>query len=424
MNIGRTILKKIDLSLLIPILLISLIGLSSLAATLVDPTGVFRWDSILTKQIIFVLVGLIVFLAVSNFDYTYLKYPQIVWSFWIFTAILLVLTLIFGEARNNAQRWLTVAGVQIQASEIAKLVIIITTAQIATLKERFSQPVIIVLSLLAALPLILLVFIQPHGSMALILLFLCLLTLFTALNNQFRNTIYIAILILSAVGIALFLITGVLAWSIAALLAIIIAIFAFNARDEWRLGILTSLFLGIVLGFGANFGWNNVLQDYQRERILVFSDTEGEFEQSAFNVNQAKIAIGSGQIFGKGWGNGIQGRLNFLPEHQTDFLFATYAEEFGLVGTIFLLSLYLFILYKALSTVLNGGIDDFGSALIVVISMKILIEVFINIGTNTGIIPATGIPLPLISAGGGITVMTFFSLGLIQGIMSRSRKDY
>lgn len=415
-------LKRINPIFLGSTILISLIGLSSLAATLVDPSGVFHWQSILTKQVVFVLIGIGVYLVAAKFDYSYLKYPQVIWTIWLIAAILLVLTLFFGEARNNAHRWLTVGGVQIQASEIAKLVVIIVTAQVAGLKDKYSQPMIAGMSFLAILPLVLLVFIQPHGSMAMIMLLLWFLTLFTALGNQIRNGAFILILTLCAISIGLFTITTSPYWLILILIALFLAIFIFYSREEWRLGLIIFFALGTILGVGINYGWNNVLQDYQKERILVFSDTDGEFEQSAFNVRQAKIAIGSGQITGKGWGNGTQGRLNFLPEHQTDFLFATFAEEFGLIGSMLLLTLFLVILYIPFRSVLAGGIDDFGAVLITVITLKIMIEIFINIGTNTGLTPATGIPLPLVSAGGGITIMTFFSLGLLQGIMAKQRQ--
>jgi len=166
------------------------------------------------------------------------------------------------------------------------------------------------------------------------------------------------------------------------------------------------------------FLYNDVLKDYQRKRIEAFLNPTQSTQDIGFNVNQARIAIGSGQIFGKGFGNGTQSKRDFLPEHQTDFIFASFAEEFGLVGSLFLLALYGIIIIRILIITISSG-DTFSSMILVGIAMKILFEVFINIGTNLGVIPATGIPLPLMSAGGTITIMTLLCLGIVQSIINR-----
>ena len=178
-----------------------------------------------------------------------------------------------------------------------------------------------------------------------------------------------------------------------------------------------------MLGSISTLIYSSVLRDYQKDRIVAYfnpTETSGDI---GFNVNQARIAIGSGQIFGKGFGNGTQSKRDFLPEHQTDFIFASFAEEFGLVGSLFILSLYGIIVAKGLIISVDKASDPFFAMVTLGITLKILFEVFINLGTNMGTIPATGIPLPLISAGGTITLMTLFSLGIIQSIINSSKEN-
>jgi rod shape determining protein RodA len=182
-----------------------------------------------------------------------------------------------------------------------------------------------------------------------------------------------------------------------------------------------SLIASVFLGLFSTIIYSHVLRGYQKDRIEVFLNPTGDTQDLGFNVNQARIAIGSGQIFGKGFGNGTQSKRSFLPEHQTDFIFASFAEEFGLVGTLFILTMYGVVITKGLMASVSNVHNPFFAMLLIGITMKILLEVFINIGTNTGAIPATGIPLPLISAGGSITVMTLFSLGVIQSIINNSQ---
>lgn len=402
-------------------LLLGIIGIVALAATEVDPTGTFHWADIITKQVIFVAAGFLVYLGASNMDYTYFKYSQVIISIYVITMLLLFLTLLFGEEIKNVQRWLNIAGVQVQASEIAKITVILTTAYIFTLRDKWHEYALVFYSFLAALPLALMIFLQPHGSMSMLIMLLWFVTAFISMRHQLKNAVILAVLGLSTVGIALFTITNSLNWLILTVVAFVIFLFGFNARDHWKVPLLVAFAISIPLGLGINFSWDRLVKDYQKERILSFQ-SEQEDPNATFNVNQAKIAIGSGQIFGKGWGKGTQGKLNFLPEHQTDFIFASFAEEFGLVGSIFLLSLFFFLLFSIFKTAVSGGVEDFGAVVLVAIGIKLLLEVFINIGTNTGVTPATGIPLPLISAGGSVTVMTFVALGLAQSIM-RHRKE-
>ncbi|MDX9739359.1 MAG: rod shape-determining protein RodA [Candidatus Dojkabacteria bacterium] len=414
---------KIDIFLLIPILLISLIGIVALLSTTITIDGSFGDTSIITKQLIFLASGFILFFLFSFLDISILRMWQIVLPIYLVTVALLILVLIFGPVVNNVQRWLVVGGIQIQPSEIAKVTVILTTATVLSYKDRYNEWLLFFVSLLLTLPMVILIYMQPSGSMSILTLSIWFLVAFTGLNNQLRNSVILLIIGLITSAFLFITVTGNWYYILLSVVGLIFALFAFNYRDTWKIFVIGALVVSILLGSFSTILYSNILKEYQRGRIETFINPTQDTQDLGFNVNQARIAIGSGQIFGKGFGNGTQSKRNFLPEHQTDFIFASFAEEFGLVGSLFLLAMFGIIIIKGLIASINNVNNPFFAMLLVGITMKILLEVFINIGTNTGTIPATGIPLPLVSAGGSITVMTLFSLGLIQSIMNVSQKD-
>lgn len=409
---------KADPYLLIPSILISFIGVVTLLSTTIDSNGQFGDVSIVQKQVIFLLIGFIIYFLISLFDASLFKYTQIIIPIYILTLILLICVYLFGPVINNVQRWLVIGGVQLQPSEIAKVTVILTTACIFSFKGKYNQWILFLISFLAVLPIFLLVYFEPAGSMSLLILLIWFLVAFTGLSDQLRNSIALFIAALVAISIFLVSFSGNWLYILIGVAGAIIGIFAFYFRDSWRIIVSVSFCIGILLGLVSMFLYNDVLKDYQRKRIEAFLNPTQNTQDIGFNVNQARIAIGSGQIFGKGFGNGTQSKRDFLPEHQTDFIFASFAEEFGLVGSLFLLTLYGIIIIRILMIAISSG-DTFSSMILVGIAMKILFEVFINIGTNLGVIPATGIPLPLMSAGGTITIMTLLSLGIVQSIINR-----
>ena len=409
---------KADPYLLIPSMLISFIGVVTLLSTTIDSTGQFGDVSIVQKQVIFLLIGFIIYFLISLFDVSLFKYTQIIIPIYILTLILLICVYLFGPVINNVQRWLVIGGVQLQPSEIAKVTVILTTACIFSFKGKYNQWILFLISFLAVLPIFLLVYFEPAGSMSLLILLIWFLVAFTGLSDQLRNSIALFVAALVAISIFLVSFSGNWLYILIGVAGAIIGIFAFYFRDSWRIIVSVSFCIGILLGLVSMFLYNDVLKDYQRKRIEAFLNPTQNTQDIGFNVNQARIAIGSGQILGKGFGNGTQSKRDFLPEHQTDFIFASFAEEFGLVGSLFLLTLYGIIIIRILMIAISSG-DTFSSMILVGIAMKILFEVFINIGTNLGVIPATGIPLPLMSAGGTITIMTLLSLGIVQSIINR-----
>lgn len=411
---------KIDIYIFLPALLLSIVGIITLLSTTLTVDGTFENTSIVHKQMLFVIFGIVIYLLISKADISLLKHWEIVLPIYILTILLLISVFIWGPVINGVQRWIVIGGIQIQPSEIAKLTVIFTTAFVFGYKDRVNEWVLLLISFLLVIPIVLLIYLEPAGSMSLLTLGIWFLVAFTGLSNQLRNTV--ALLILSTISLPFLLIsiTGNWIFLLMGIVGVIISIFAYYYRDSWRGIVVGSVLIAILLGISSLGVYQGVLREYQKDRIEAFLNPAENSTGIGFNVNQARIAIGSGQIWGKGFGNGTQSKRNFLPEHQTDFIYASFAEEFGLIGSLFLLFLYSVILIRVLVVSLDSVYDPFYSMILIGISMKILLELFINIGTNTGLIPATGIPLPLISAGGTITVVTLFALGVIQSIMGRN----
>lgn len=403
-------------------LVISLLGLVTLLSTILGNSFTFGWDNIFVKQAVFVLIGVVICLGAVNFDFSLLNYRPLVLGLYLFTLLLLIITLLFGQEVNGARRWMSFLGVQLQPSEIAKLTVIIVTAHIFYDEQKFTEWFKLVVSLLAILPIVLLIYLEPHGSMAAITLILWFVTVFLSMKDQLRNILLMLIMFLVFAGLFALTAFAQPAYLVVTFLGLIVAVFVYNTRENWQIPVVVAVVLSIMLGGIGSILWNNVLSDYQKQRIVAFQDPEAN-ANSAFNVEQSKIAIGSGGVWGKGFANGTQSRLQFLPFHQTDFIFATYAEEFGLVGSILLLIGYFALFWAIFSIALQFPIHDFATVVLVAVGLKILLELFINLGTNLGITPATGIPLPLMSAGGTITIVTFFSLGLIQSIIANIKNS-
>jgi rod shape determining protein RodA len=410
----------IEFRILIPSILISIIGLVTLLSTTILPDGTFGDTSIVIKQAIFILIGYIIYFLISKVNLSYTQYWQVILPIYLLTIISLILVLLIGPVINNVQRWLVIGGIQIQPSEFAKITIVFLTAYVFSQKDKYNQWILLLVSLILVLPIVFLVYKEPDGSMSLLLLAIWFFVAFTGLDNQMRNSIAMIIILL---GVSGFLLSSVLSnplWLILVVVALIVSIFAYYYRDQWKLLVVVSFSISLLLGLTSSVVWDVVLHDYQKDRIEVFLDPSKDTGDTGFNVNQARIAIGSGQIVGKGFGNGTQSKRNFLPEYRTDFIFASYAEEFGLIGAVFLIALYCVIILTSLNKTISLGNQPYFAMIMVGFTVKILLEVFINIGTNTGVIPATGIPLPLVSAGGSTTLVTLFSLGVIQSIIAHS----
>ncbi len=290
------------------------------------------------------------------------------WSPWLFalSVLLLAAVLLAGQIGKGAQRWLDLGVVRFQPSEMAKLAVPMMIAWF--LSEKPLPPS--AGRLLAAAALILV----P--------------TLMIAKQPDLGTSLLVA----SAGVFALFL-----------------------AGISWRL-IAT---FGALLGAAAPLIWY-LMRDYQRQRVLTFLNPESDPLGSGYHIIQSKIAIGSGGLFGKGWLNGTQSQLDFLPERHTDFIFAVLSEEFGLTGALLLLALYLFIVFRGLY-IASRAQDTYSRLLAGSLTLVFFVYLFVNTGMVTGLLPVVGVPLPLVSYGGTSLVTLMAGFGILMSIHTHRR---
>jgi rod shape determining protein RodA len=290
------------------------------------------------------------------------------WSPWLYGLgiMLLVLVILFGELGKGAQRWLDLGFVRFQPSEMFKLTLPMLIAWYLAEKRlppRTSR--LVAATLFILLPVILIAKQPDLGT---------------------------ALLVGSGGAFALFL-----------------------AGISWRLIAVG----GLLMAAMGPVTWY-LMHDYQRQRVLTFLNPESDPLGTGYHIIQSKIAIGSGGISGKGWLNGTQSHLEFLPERHTDFIFAVISEEFGLVGVVALLLLYLFIILRGLY-IASQAQDTFGRILAGALSMIFFVYLFVNAGMVTGLLPVVGVPLPLISYGGTSLVTILASFGILMSIQTHKK---
>ena len=313
--------------------------------------------SIVLKQLVYVVVGLAIMIFISQPDPDIFR--RMSGLFLIFSLFLLGITYLFGPEINGAQRWVRVGPISFQSSELLKLAVPIFLANFLFNKELPIQRKEITISLLIILSCFFLVYRQPDLGTAVIV----------ALSGLF-------VLFLSG-----------LSWS----------------------------FMGgsfVLLIISSPFIWNVLLQPFQRQRIATFFNPESDPFGASWNIIQSKVAIGSGGLFGKGYGEGSQTQLNFLPETDTDFIFSVIGEEFGFLGVLLLLSIYLFILIRCFFLALSAR-DRFCRLVIGGLSLTFAANLIINLCMVVGLLPVVGMPLPFISKGGSSLISLFLAFGII-----------
>lgn len=317
------------------------------------------------QQLIFTCLGLLFYLFISNFDYRSLK--NLITPLYVITIILLILVLILGIETRGSIRWIPLGFFNIQPSEFAKPVLILVLANFWS-KANTSWTNIFK-SLLWTLPLVFLIFKQPDLGSSLTLMAIWTGGLFAS-QVSFKK--------------------------IVTLLLIVVLIIPLS--------------------------WVS-LHEYQRQRVLSFLTPQSDPLGRGYNLIQSTIAVGSGELFGRGLGRGTQSRLQFLPEFRTDFIFASIAEELGFIGSVIILNLYLFLVAYSLR-VANRSAHLFGYLLIFGVISMLLFQTIVNIGMNLGLIPITGITLPLISYGGSSLLATLISLGLVSSVAKFQKIGY
>ena len=347
-----------------PPLLLGLLMVSGLGLTVLYSASQQNMDLVLGQGMRLGL-GFVIMLALAQFPPRYFRF----WSPWIYLVglLLLLAVMAFGDISKGAQRWLDLGVVRFQPSEIMKL----------------------------AVPMMMCWFFaeKPLPPRWLHLLGGVLITAIPFILIAEQPDLGTALVVGSAGAFALFL-----------------------AGLSWT--IMSGLVL--LLGAGIPLFWTFIMHDYQRQRVLTFLDPETDPLGTGYHIIQSKIAIGSGGIYGKGWLNGTQSHLDFLPEGSTDFIFAAFLEEFGLVGGGLLLTLYFFIIARALYMASRAP-DTYTRLLAGSLTLIFFLYAFVNTGMVSGLLPVVGLPLPLFSYGGTslVTIMTGF--GILMSIYSHRR---
>jgi len=332
-------------------------GLSAIYST--SPSNFYR-------QVIFASIGFILLFLVSRLNYLNLKnYTLLLYCLAI---ILLILVLIFSHKIRGASSWFNFSQFGFQPVELTKLVMIIVLARYFAKRsyDIHRWRTIIISAVYLVLP-IGFILIQPDLGSALVII-----------------AIWLGISLMAGIKISH---------------AIIICL----------------IFIII-----ASASWFFLLKDYQKNRLLVFLNPVLDPLGRGYNVIQSIIAVGSGRFLGKGLGFGSQSQLNFLPEQHTDFIFAAIAEELGFVGVFFVLVLFALFFFRCFKILFRID-ENFGRFLVLGLVIYFFTHIFINIGMNVGLLPITGISLPLISYGGSNLLMTLIAIGILQSISIRTK---
>ena len=316
--------------------------------------------SIVVKQSIYVFLGFIIMILTSQADPDLFRRTAL---FFIISAVLLLgITFLFGPEINGAQRWVRMGSFSFQSSELLKLALPIFLANFLFDKKLPIQPKETIIALIIIILSFFLVARQPDLGTGLIV----------ALSGLF-------VLFLSG-----------LSWSF--------------IGGAFALLIISSPLI-----------WNSLLKPFQQQRIATLFNPESDPFGAGWNITQSKIAIGSGGIFGKGFGEGSQTQLNFLPETKTDFIFSVIGEEFGFIGVLLLMSIYFFILMRCLYLALSAR-DRFCRLVIGGITLTFASNLIINLSMVVGLLPVVGMPLPFISRGGSSLISLFFAFGIITSM--------
>jgi len=349
--------KKIDWLLAAISLLLAFFGLIILYSL---EANLGQGFSFFYKQMIFLGVGMV--LWVVSFSFTYHHFKSYSLIFYIFGLVILLSLLFFGQEIRGVKGWFIIGPVSIQPVEFVKILVIVFFAKYFTDKGHlFYQTKYFFNSILLIIPYLALLAFQPD------------------LGSAF---------IVASIWFIMLLFTKV--------------------RAKQVFGLLVVALLVAVLSW-------NFLADYQKNRLTTFLDPASDPRGAGYNIQQAITAIGSGQLFGKGLGQGPQSQLHFLPENRTDFIFAVIAEEMGFVGALVLLLLFVILFMRIIKIASRSG-NSFGFYLVVGVAVFLSVQTFMNIAMNLSLFPVTGIPLPLVSQGGSSLWSVLLALGIVQSV--------
>ncbi len=353
---GVRAFAHIDWFLFAAVLAISLAGLVTMRSFSVE-------NSFFDKQLIWICGSIVVFFIASIPEYDFLRRTPIITAFFVVIAGLLALIYVFGSIVKGAQNRFSLGLFAFQPSDPAKLLLVIVLSKYFARRHiEIAHIRHLIVSGLYAFALFILIFFQPDFGSSIIIF-----------------SIWFGMVLVAGISwkhLAALLISGIL--------------------------ICTAL-------------WNFGLQPYQKQRVLTFVHPLADIRGSGYNAYQSTIAVGSGEIFGKGIGYGTQSKLQFLPEYQTDFIFAAFAEEWGFVGVGLLLGLYVVVIVRILSIAAHSR-DNFESLFALGLAIYLLAQFAVHVGMNMGLLPITGTTLPFMSYGGSHLMTEYLALGILMGM--------
>ncbi|MEH1837864.1 MAG: rod shape-determining protein RodA [Nostoc sp.] len=375
-------------------------------------------------------IGVLIALFLARIRYELLM--QWHWVTYALTNFSLIAVMIAGTSAKGAQRWISIAGFNVQPSEFAKIGMIITLAALLHRRTASTLEGVFRVLVITAIPWGL-VFLQPDLATSLVFGAIVLGMLYWANANPG----WLILMISPVVGAILFSISWPLSepivlfkelsfgplgivWSFA--MAIVgwqtlpWLRFSLSAIGAWTLNIL-----GGELGV---FAWNHVLKKYQKDRLTVFMNPDHDPLGAGYHLIQSRIAIGAGEIWGWGLFKGPMTQLNFVPEQHTDFIFSAVGEEFGFVGCLVVLFAFCLICFRLLH-IAQTAKDNFGSLLAIGVFSMIVFQLIVNVGMTVGLAPVAGIPLPWMSYGRSAMLTNFISLGIVESVANfRQRQKY
>ena len=361
------------------------------------------------------ILGLVIVLILSRWRYQLLL--RWYWTIYALTNLSLIAVMIAGVTAKGAQRWIAIAGFNVQPSEFAKIGMVITLAALLHDRDGANLKTVFRTLGVTAIPWGL-VFIQPDLGTSLVFGVIVISMLYWA-NAKTGWLILMISPLFSAILYHLYL-PGWLIWVLSA------------AGIAWlTLPVkIVSTLSSVVVNLGAvefgNFFWG-ILKDYQKARLIMFLDPEQDPLGGGYHLIQSRIAIGAGKLWGQGWHQGTQTQLNFIPEQHTDFIFSAVGEEFGFVGSIILIAVLWLICFR-LVWIASTARDNFGSLLAIGFLAIIAFQTTINLGMTIGLAPITGIPLPWMSYGRSSLLSGFISMGIVESVANhregKAKKSY
>ena len=367
MNSNR-MFRNLDWTLLLSAIMLVLLGLATMKSFGPPDGGVANY--FFTRQIIWVLIGVTVFFVSAVFiDWSFLKTNSIfLLMLYLGLVLILFLLILTGQAVKGASSWLKIGGLTIEPVELLKPVLVLILAKYFSKRHvEIARFVHLFISFVYVVIPMALVMLQPDLGSA---------------------------IVLGAIWLGTALVGGI------------------------KLRHLIFLFIaGLLI---AAVAWNFFLLPYQKTRITTFLNPQGDIRGAGYHAQQAVIAIGSGEIFGKGIGFGTQSRLEFLPEHETDFIFAAFAEEWGFIGVLFLLLFFGIIIWRVLRMGIYGE-SNFEKLYAAGLAILLLFQSTIHIGMNAGVLPITGLGMPFLSYGGSSLVSFFWALGILESFSLRKK---